>query len=69
MIQIKVNGETVRCMANTLQEAIDDLLKSRCITEGFAAAVNGGFVPKAHYAETILLDGDEVEILSPMQGG
>lgn len=34
-----------------------------------AVARNGAFVPKDTYGATDLADGDEVEIVSPMQGG
>ncbi len=42
--------------------------------EGFAdklvaVAVNGTFVPKEAHKETILNDGDKIEIVAPMQGG
>lgn len=35
----------------------------------FAVAVNTRFVPKAHYAEQALQNGDRVEIISPVTGG
>lgn len=34
-----------------------------------AVARNGEFVPRQSYGETILEDGDEIEIVAPMQGG
>ena len=34
-----------------------------------AVAVNGQFVPKAQYTVIALHDGDEIEIVSAMQGG
>ncbi len=34
-----------------------------------AVAVNGEFVPRACYDETALRDGDDIEIVAPMQGG
>lgn len=34
-----------------------------------AVAVNGHFVPKACYPATTLQEGDEIEIVSAMQGG
>ncbi len=35
----------------------------------FAVAVNTQFVPKAHYAQHALHEGDRVEIISPVTGG
>jgi sulfur carrier protein len=37
--------------------------------EQFAIAVNGEFVPRSGYAETLLQTGDNVELLSPIVGG
>jgi len=37
--------------------------------EGFAIAINEAFVPRANYAATQLRDGDQIELLVPMQGG
>ena len=34
-----------------------------------AVAVNGAFVPRGTYSETMLQNGDSVEIVAPMQGG
>ena len=34
-----------------------------------AVARNGSFVPKASYETTALQDGDEIDIVAPMQGG
>lgn len=43
-------------------------------SEGFAdklvaVAVNGAFVPKSRHASALLKDGDQIEIVAPMQGG
>lgn len=35
----------------------------------FAVALNGNFVPREHYDKSALQDGDELELLVPMQGG
>jgi sulfur carrier protein len=37
--------------------------------DGRAVAVNLTFVPKALHARRELKDGDEVEVVAPMQGG
>ncbi len=34
-----------------------------------AVAINGTFVPKSAHQETLVNDGDKVEIVAPMQGG
>lgn len=35
----------------------------------FAVALNGEFVPRTQYADTILKDGDALDIVSPVGGG
>jgi len=67
MIKVSVNGE-VKELENGLNisqmiEALEYKVK------GFAVAVNTTFVPIAHYAETIIKEGDKIDILAPVQGG
>ena len=35
----------------------------------YAIAVNKNFVPKSLYDETVLNDGDSIELVTPMKGG
>ncbi len=66
-MQIAVNGEKKSiCETASLEIALDEL---QVETRYFAVAINRVFVPKSLYATTMLKDGDELEILSPMQGG
>ena len=61
---------------NNEQKQLED---STCLTEalaqwqppgeGFAIAINEAFIPRADYAATQLRDGDQIELLVPMQGG
>jgi sulfur carrier protein len=39
------------------------------VTGPFAAAVNLQFVPRAQYANTVLVEGDRIEFISPVTGG
>lgn len=66
-MKITINGQT---------KTIDTPLNIGAILEGegyankiVAVAVNGQFVPKAQYLVTHVNDDDEIEIVSPMQGG
>jgi len=65
-MQLTVNGERKEITA----AHVDALLKE-LEYEGshFAIAVNFEVVPRARWAQTALKDGDEVEILTPRQGG
>ncbi|MFO1434291.1 MAG: sulfur carrier protein ThiS [Candidatus Competibacteraceae bacterium] len=35
----------------------------------FAVALNTTFVPRSRYPETLLKDGDTIDILAPLSGG
>lgn len=66
-MKIMINGQT-REIAAPLK--VNAALKE----EGYegkavAVAVNGHFIPKAQYPVTNLMDGDEMEVVSAMQGG
>lgn len=65
-MRIELNGTQFDIGAATLAGALTEL--------GFgggalATALNGGFIPAAARATTLLHDGDRVEVLAPMQGG
>lgn len=38
-------------------------------TTGIAVAVNSEVVPRSRWADTLLQDGDAVEVITAMQGG
>ena len=67
MMKVSVNGE--------VKELENDLNVSEMIAaleykvKGFAVAVNTTFVPIAKYDETIIKEGDTIDILAPVQGG
>ncbi len=65
-MRVTVNGET-RDIAAT---SVDALLRELDY-EGthFAIAVNYDVVPKRAWSETVLQTGDEIEIITPRQGG
>ncbi|MCB1721111.1 MAG: sulfur carrier protein ThiS [Rhodospirillales bacterium] len=47
----------------------DVLAQEEVIGMMIAVARNGTFVPKDDYAHIALEDGDDIEIVAPMQGG
>jgi len=65
-MRVTVNGEPREIAA----QRIDDLL-SELDYEGthFAIALNFDVLPKSRWAETALKPGDEIEIITPRQGG
>ena len=66
-IQVRLNGEP--------RELPDDATVARAIAEltsastGIAAAVNGDVVPRGSWTATLLRDGDQVEVVTAVQGG
>jgi sulfur carrier protein len=64
--QVMVNGERREIAAQTV-----DALLTELDYEGthFAIAVNFDVLPKSQWADTTLKSGDEIEIITPRQGG
>ena len=65
-MRVIVNGEQREVSAASV-----DALLSELDYEGshFAIALNYNVVPKSRWAETRLKAGDEIEIITPRQGG
>lgn len=61
-----VNGERTETRAATLPALLDELEFEH---RHLAIAVNREVVPRRTWAEAALKDGDEVEIITPRQGG
>ena len=67
MIQLTINGEQHSAPAALpLQQLLDSL---PALPDSFAIAVNENFVPRSAYDSTTINEGDQVELLVPMQGG
>ena len=67
MIKVSVNGEVKELETNLNVGQMIESLKYK--VKGFAVAVNTTFVPIAKYDETIIKEGDTIDILAPVQGG
>lgn len=65
-MRVTVNGEPREILASRV-----DALLSELEYEGshFAIALNYDVLPRAKWAETPLKNGDEIEIITPRQGG
>ncbi|QPF83346.1 sulfur carrier protein ThiS [Bradyrhizobium genosp. L] len=65
-MRVMVNGEQREIAAASV-----DALLAELAYEGthFAIAINYDVVPKSRWAETALKAGDEIEIITPRQGG
>lgn len=67
MLTITLNGCERRLdRPRSLNEALEDWgYRGR----SFAVAINRSFVPRSQYDETVLTDGDSIEIVAPLSGG
>ena len=66
-IQVKLNGEPRELPDGArLTAAVAELTAA---ASGVAAAVNGGVVPRGSWDSTPLSDGDQVEVVTAVQGG
>lgn len=64
---VTVNGKPMELPAGL---TIDGLLARLKVRREFTAvALNREVAPRSRYAETLLRDGDKVEIVHPMGGG
>ncbi len=67
-LALSVNGQSLCCAARTLHELLAERGLDPLQGE-FACAVNGCFVPRAHWSGQRLADGDCVDIVAPVVGG
>lgn len=65
-MRVTVNGEPREIASRSV-----DALLSELEYEGthFAIALNYDVLPKSRWAQTALRNGDEIEIITPRQGG
>ena len=63
---VKVNGEDLEIAGKTVAEYLETADYDR---ERIAVERNGEIVPRAQYEETVLLEGDCVEVVSFVGGG
>ena len=65
-MRVIVNGEPREIHASRVDALLDELDYQG---SHFAIAVNYDVLPKSRWAETPLKAGDEIEIITPRQGG
>ena len=67
MVEVKLNGEPRELPeGTTVAQAVAQLT---VLSTGIAAAVNGDVVPRGSWAATLLRAGDQVEVVTAVQGG
>ena len=66
-VPVTLNGEPRDLPdGSTIAQAVAELTAA---PSGVAAAVNGEVVPRGSWAVTALRDGDQVEVVTAVQGG
>jgi sulfur carrier protein len=66
-VRVKLNGEPRELPdGSTIAQAVAELAAA---PSGVAAAVNGAVVPRGSWDFTVLRDGDQVEVVTAVQGG
>lgn len=63
---VKINGESFDIDGKTLSEYLET---TNYDPKRIAVERNGDIVPKSKYSETLLSDGDSVEVVSFVGGG
>ena len=63
---VKINGEELNIAGKTIAQYIESTSYD---SSRIAVERNGDIVPKAKYGQTVLNDGDSVEIVSFVGGG
>lgn len=66
MITVSLNNQKITLADDKLNSAIQ---ASGLEKQKFAVAINGDFIPRADYACTLLKNGDQIDIVSPVGGG
>ena len=65
-MNILVNGVEQVVVNTSLKKIIEEM---GFAGKNFAVAVNENFVPRANYESVELNNGDQLDIVAPMQGG
>jgi len=67
VLTISLNGEKVKFPEPL--NIIDLLAAKEYQNEKVALAINGSFVPRSQYGETMVNDNDEVDVIQAVGGG
>jgi len=66
-VRVKLNGQSRDLPdGSTVAQAVTELTAA---ASGVAAAVNGDIVPRGSWTVTRLRDGDQIEVVTAVQGG
>ena len=63
---VRINGEQVAAAGKTVAQYLAD---AGCDLSRIAVEHNGDILPKSRYGQTVLAEGDEVEVVTFVGGG
>ena len=66
-IELSLNGERAAVEATTLQALL--LARGYSLESAFACAINNSFVPRHQWPSRVLVNGDRIDIVTPITGG
>ncbi len=67
MLTIYLNDEKITLSGS--EQMLDVVLSEKGVHGHFAIAINRQFIPRSSWAATELRDGDQIDVVTPMQGG
>jgi len=68
MTSITVNGAAYTC--RSASQRVSDLVRDLSLeNKRIAIERNGEIVPRSEHAETVLVDGDKIEVVAAIGGG
>jgi sulfur carrier protein len=65
----KTGSEKTGTEKTSLADALQQYLSQKQQKMSYAIALNSDFVSKSQYANTLLKDGDSIDVLFPIHGG
>ena len=65
--EISLNGKRVTTEARTLLALLE--ARGFDFKSAFACAINNAFVPRPHWPQRTLQNGDRIDIVTPITGG
>ena len=68
-MRILLNGEARELPSATTVAAAVEATGAESTSRGLAVAVDGDVLPQGEWAETVLAEGQRVEVLRAVQGG
>ena len=67
ILEISLNGKRLETAAADLQSLL--LAQGYELQNAFACAINNTFVPRPQWPQRLLINGDKIDIVTPITGG